>query len=170
KWNKPPVDACFCMSSKDAKGNVLTNAYDYAINVTTEFIFNSLIEDGIIVNPPLVSAHRLFGANCSYFSLGASCASIPIREINTYLASELFDHFSVIGSNMPTRADVEALAIMSLARDARSITDIYNSLFREVREGAGDDYAPYTDDWKFVRDYGNSEMITHYTNKTEAKL
>lgn len=181
RWDSAPVDMCHLICATDKNNNVLPKAYDYAMNVTAEYIMDFLTasdeEFGLTEHLANFSqmvgeadAKKVIGSKMSYCVIGASCASIPLREINTYLASELFGRFSVIGSNMPTRADVEALAIMSLARDARSITDIYNSLFREVREGAGDDYAPYTDDWKFVRDYGNSEMITHYTNQTAAKL
>lgn len=181
EWKSGPVDMCHLVCATNAAGDVLTNAYDYAMNVTTEYVMDFLTfsDKAFDLTEQLsnfrqkvrtADGEKVIGSNLAYCVIGASCASIPLREINTYLASELFGCFSTISSNTPSRADVESLAIMSLARDARSITDIYNSLFREIREGAGDDYAPYTDDWKFVRDYGNSDMITHYTNQTAAKL
>lgn len=181
RWASAPVDMCHLVCATDKNNNVLPKAYDYAMNVTAEYVMDFLTasdeEFGLAEHLANFSqmvgeadAKKVIGSKMSYCVIGASCASIPLREINTYLATELFERFSKISTNLPTRADVESLAIMSLARDARSITEIYNSLFREVREGAGDDYAPYMDDWKFVRDYGNSEMITHYTNQTAAKL
>ena len=68
-----------------------------------------------------------YSANAVYCTFGAASAVVPYREINTYLASELFERFSCICQNVPTQADVEKLAVSALARDAQSISDIYNS-------------------------------------------
>lgn len=181
EWKEPPVDMCHLICATDASNNVIENAYEYAMNVTAEYIMDFLTHstarfglDQHLANfNAMVSAangEKVIGSHLAYCVIGASCASIPLREINTYLASELFGKFSCIGGNVPSKADVETLAISSLARDAQSITDIYNSLWREMRDGFDDSYAAYPDDWQFVRDYGNSQMITSYTNQTAAKL
>lgn len=180
EWKEPPVDMCHLICATDANNNVLENAYEYAMNVTAEYIMDFLTHSGekfgldqhLSNFTAMVSAangEKVIGSHLAYCVIGASCASIPLREINTYLASELFEKFSCIGGNVPGKADVEALAIASLARDAQNVSDIYNSLYRELYEGFDTSYGAYADDWKFVRDYGNSQMVTHYTNQTAAK-
>ena len=181
-WKEPPVDMCHLICATDASNNVIKNAYEYAMNVTAEYIMDFLtfspdarfdLKQHLANYNAMVGAangQKIIGSNVAYCVIGASCASIPLREINTYLASQLFGKFSCICQNVPTQADVEKLAVSALARDAQSISDIYNSLYYELREGFDDSYAAYADDWKFVRDYGNKEMVTSYTNQTASKL
>ena len=182
EWKEPPVDMCHLICATDASNNVIKNAYEYAMNVTAEYIMDFLtfspatkfdLNQHLTNFNAMVSAangEKVIGSQVAYCVIGASCASIPLREINTYLASQLFGKFSCICQNVPTQADVEKLAVSALARDAQSISDIYNSLYYELREGFDDSYAAYADDWKFVRDYGNKEMVTSYTNQTASKL
>ena len=180
-WKEPPVDLCFLLGAADAQGNVIPRAYDHAMRVTAEFLLTLLADNQ--AQPGLCTLRRYAGAcfsqlehafpDCGsirYCTLGSAAAEIPHREINTYLASHLFEQFGAIQRNIPTRNDVEALAIQSFARDAQSVGDVYESLLRELRENAGDDYAAYQDDWKFARDYGNFGLVTSYTNQTAAKL
>ena len=180
-WKEPPVDMAHLICATNAAGDVRTNAYDYAMNVTAEYIMDFLtrstakfdLQQQLSNFRAKVRAgdkDKEIGVNLAYCVIGASCASIPLREINTYLASELFGKFSCICQNVPTKVDVENLAISALARDAQSITDVYNSLYREMHEDFDDSYAAYADDWKFVRDYDNKDMVINYTNQTAAKL
>ena len=180
-WNEPPVDMCHLICATDHNNNVIPDAYNYAMNVTAEYVMNFLTEAGELFDlnrylstfmPRVnqVDARKTFGAQMAYCVIGASCASIPLREINTYLASELFDKFSAIKVNMPRKGDVEALAVSSLAKGAQSPGRIYSAIYREIQEGFTTDYASYQDDWKFVRDYGNAELIKHYTDQTAQKL
>lgn len=180
-WNAPPVDMCHLICATDKNNNEIPDAYNYAMNVTTEYVMDFLTDsdEEFGLSEHLANframigqanAKKTIGSEMAYCVIGASCASIPLREINTYLASELFSRFAAIQRNIPSQADVERLAISSLARDAQSINTIYDSLYREIREGATGEYGQYQDDWKFVRDYGNSEMVIHYTNQTAAQL
>lgn len=179
-WREPPVDMCHLICATDSSNNVIDNAYDYAMNVTAEYVMDFLtysnagfgLDQHLSNFRAMVHAadnEKVIGAHLAYCVIGASCAYIPLREINTYLASELFEKFSCINQNMPSKADVESLAISALARSARNITDVYNALYREICSGFDNNYATYVDDWKFVRDYGNSDMVSHYTNQTAAK-
>ena len=185
RWDRPPVDMAHLICATNASGEVIANAYDYAMNATAQYIISYLtggnnglfVEDiaAIKVAKAAIKAAEAakayhYSANAVYCTFGAASAVVPYREINTYLASELFERFSCICQNVPTQADVEKLAVSALARDAQSISDIYNSLYYELREGFDDSYAAYADDWKFVRDYGNKEMVTSYTNQTASKL
>ena len=180
-WRQPPVDMCHLVCATDASNNVIENAYDYAMNVTTEYVMDFLThsDEKFGLSEQLTNfrakvreadGEKGIGSHMAYCIIGAACACIPLREINTYLASALFERFSRIGGNIPAKADVENLAIAALARNAHSITDVYNSLYRELYAGFDNSYISYPDDWKFVRDYGNSELVTHYTNQTAKKL
>jgi hypothetical protein len=180
-WNEPPVDMCHLICATDHNNNVIRDAYNYAMDVTAEYVMNFLTEAGeqfdlnrylstFMPRVNQVDARKTFGAQMAYCVIGASCASIPLREINTYLASELFDKFSAIKVNMPRKSDVEALAVYSLAKGAQSASGIYNAIYREIQEGFTTDYASYQDDWKFVRDYGNAELIMHYKEQTAQKV
>lgn len=180
-WKGAPVDMCNLICATNAAGDVIPNAYDYAMNVTAEYVMDFLTFSpnssfGVTsylsnfrAMVAVANGQKTIGAYVAYCVLGASCASLPLREINTYLASHLFERFSQIGGQTPTQADVEQLAVSAMAPGARGVGDIYNSLLRELSNGAGPDYAPYPDDWAYVRDYGNAQMIQHYTNQTAAK-
>jgi len=184
KWEVAPVDMCHLISATNANGYVIPNAYKYAMSVTAEYIINHLTAPsnsnsilGTISElhsvPQIINQANCFksyGFNLKYCTLGAASAGIPLREINTYLASELFERFSTIGGNTPTKADVEALELSALAKGRKNESEVYDSLLMEIREGADDNYAPYTDDWRYVRDYGNSDLVLNYTNQTAKKL
>ena len=178
EWKEAPVDMCYLISATNTNGDVIPNAYNYAMSATAEYIMDFLtVSEGIA---PLISTYhqrvgcadrmKSNGFNLKYCTLGAACASIPLREINTYLASELFERFSTIGGNTPTKADVEALELSALTKGRKNESEVYDSLLMEIREGADDNYAPYIDDWKYVRDYGNSDLVLNYTNQTAKKL
>lgn len=180
-WKGQPVELCHLICATDHNNNVIPDAYNYAMNVTAEYVMDFLTEAGaqfdlnqhlanFVAKVKQADAKKTFGAQMAYCVIGASCASIPLREINTYLASELFDKFSTIKVNMPRKSDVEALAVSSLAKGAQSASGIYNAIYHEIQEGFTTDYASYQDDWKYVRDYGNAELIKHYTDQTAQKL
>lgn len=180
-WDTPPVDMCHLICATDKNAAVIPDAYNYAMNVTAEYIMDFLTESDEVFglaehlsnfNTKIGEANSVkhIGAEMAYCVIGASCASIPLREINTYLASELFGQFATIKKNVPSRSDVERLAISALARDAQSVNTIYDSLYREIREGASSDYGQYPHDWSDVLDGDEEGFILHYTNQTSNKL
>ena len=181
KWNNAPVDMCHLICATDKNNNEIPNAYQYAMNVTSEYVMDFLTDSnkefGLAEHLANFRAmvgesdsKKTIGAEMAYCVIGASCASIPLREINTYLASELFERFAAIKTNTPSKADVEKMAVQSLARSAKSISEVYDALYREIRTQATGDYVSYVEDWKFVRDYGNAELITNYTDQTAAQI
>lgn len=181
RWETPPVDMCHLICATDQDSNVIPNAYDYAMNVTAEYLMDFLTESKSKFNLTQQLSNfrsmigqsnnkKSIGSEMAYCIIGAACASIPIREINTYLASELFNKFSTINDKMPQKEDTERLAISTLAMNAKSLEEIYDSLYYEIREGVYQDFAPFPEDWKFVRDYGNNEFLLHYTNQTASKI
>ena len=180
-WKEPPVDLCFLLGATDARGNVIPRAYDHAMHVTAEFLLTLLADNQ--AQPGLCTLRRYASAcfsqlehafpdcgNIHYCTLGSAAAEIPHREIDTYLASQLFERFSVIQEHVPGQRDVEGIAIRALAKGAEYFSDVYEYLLRELRENAGDDYAPYPNDWKDVRDHGCNDFLLHYSNQTAGKL
>ncbi len=176
-WDRPPVDVCFLLGAEEASETIPRDTYAQTMHVTAQYMINCLSYSSRGINwlaaraqLQAMQAQMNVNANIRYFSIGAASAVVPWREINTYLASKLFEKLSLNFQNVPTKGDVEKLAVSALARDAQSIADVYNSLYRELCEGFDDCYDAYADDWKFVRDYGNKDMVTNYTNQTAAKL
>ena len=175
KWDGAPVTMCHLICATNTNGDVIPNAYNYAMNVTSEYVMDFLTEPQDTKNfgirshlsnyqNQIASATKdsLIGASLSYCILGASCASIPLREINTYLASKLFGMFGDIRSKEPTEGDVQRFA------EEAGVGD-YDMLMRELAEGAGDDYSIFSGTWKEVRDYGDNDMVLNYTNQTSNK-
>lgn len=179
-WENAPVDMCHLICATDKNNNVIKDAYEYAMNVTAEYIMDFLTDSAAQFD---LSQHlsnfrnminqadnkKVIGSKTAYCVIGASCASIPLREINTYLAAELFDRFSQIKENLPTASDVEQLVFSAFAPNAHDIREVYESLLDSALQDVSKDYAPYPDNWQFVRDNGNSDLILHYTNQDAAK-
>ncbi|WP_153049549.1 hypothetical protein, partial [Streptococcus suis] len=40
KWDKAPVDMCHLISGTDANNNVIPDAYNYAMNITAEYVMD----------------------------------------------------------------------------------------------------------------------------------
>ena len=180
EWNQPPVDMCHLISATDQNNNVKSNAYNYTMNAVAEYVMDFLTKSenkhdifsemaNFTAKVLAANGEKEMGSHMRYLSIGASCAVLPLREINTYLASELFSKFSGIGQNKPTKTEVEKLAISAFAQGARNAKEIYEHLLREIRQGAEPNYQPYVQDWRTVRDYGNETMVLHYTNQTAEK-
>lgn len=175
KWQEPPVTMCHLICATDTNNNVIPNAYNYAMNVTAEYVMDFLTEPkdpgafglrshlaNFKAQVAAGNQNKIVGAHLSYCILGASCASVPLREINTYLATRLFDRFSQVQDNIPTEADVRNLAA------AAGIGD-YDSILRALSDGAGDNYQLFSGTWKETRDYGDGDLVTNYTDQTAEK-
>lgn len=178
KWNCAPVDMCHLICATDENGKVIPNAYKYAMNVVAEYVMDMLTfapneEFGLKENLSNFKAYtqeadkkKTFGTEVAYCAIGASCARIPLREINTYLASELFAKFAVTNQNLPTQADVKRFALDALAK--KGINDIYESLLAEIQENIGD-YRFYPDSHKEVL-AGDAGFTRYYTDQTAEYL
>lgn len=181
RWDYPPVNVCFLIGAADTSGTFCYDAYANAMEVTAQYIVDCLTYGAEMYSHAEWAANAQYylrtvgekkpvDGNIGYHTLGAASATIPFRKINTYLASELFNRFSEIKNHVPTKKDVEYFAVSALTEDSQSVFDIYTSLWREICDGFDDSYGAFCDDWNYVRDYGDSQMITHYTNQTAAKL
>ncbi|MBR3569738.1 MAG: hypothetical protein IKN96_02900 [Oscillibacter sp.] len=180
-WTAAPVDMCHLICATDQDNNSIAQAYDYAMNVTAEYLMDFLTDSNSAFDLQQhlsnfqsmigeANQKKLTGACMDYCIIGAACASVPLREINTYLASELFHEFAGIRKNRPEQAEAESVCFGALAPGAETAEEAYNALFGEIRrDAAPEDYAPYPHDWKFVRDYGGKDMAEHYAKQTALK-
>ena len=114
---EPPVKVCHLISAETAYGSTIENGYDYAMNVVSDFIMQSVIKNrislrrcAVIVMQAMSQIDKKHGANYTYWLLGASNAVVPMREITTYLSSKLFEEMAKIGRELPTDDDIAAIA------------------------------------------------------------
>ncbi len=112
-----PVDICHLVSSKTTAGTALGNGYDYAMNVVCDFIMQFVVKNDITMETHIANygsamsyISKKHGATYRYCLLGAANAVVPLREINTYLASKLFQRFSESRNNAPTDGQIELIA------------------------------------------------------------
>ncbi len=119
-WNCRPVDMCHIVGAQTENlAKITDDAYDYAMHTVTEYVMDFLSDfnndefdiyslasnqDQRIAQ---ASAPRTKGYIPCMVSLGASCASIPYREINTYLVSGVFEEYRKKHNENVTQADAE---------------------------------------------------------------
>lgn len=136
----PPVDMCHLISSKTVDGGHSSNSYQYAINVVTDYVLEFTADQGgsfgmdqhrANVSGQVSQIRGEKGALYKYSVLGASSAAVPYREINTYLATNLFAQFGSIYDVEPSEQAVKKVA------DDVGLN--FNSLFREYIKGANID-------------------------------
>ena len=181
-WDCAPVDMCHLICATNESGDVIPNAYDYAMNVSAEYVMDFLTRAyndrnfDLIAKlkkiAPLKEASERIASFLGYCVIGASCCYVPMREIYTYLASEVFEKFSEgLSGNIPSELDCKRLAALSLARNDQMTTEeqLFNALWREMTKGASTDYASFSGDWRSVRDSDNGAIVIHYTNQTASK-
>lgn len=106
-WAEPPVNFPFVIAGTREDGTPLPNAYEYAINLVSEYILFHLTKrkngDGYDLNcyMPVWSLNMTdcersseIGACMRYMTLGGASARIPYREMNTWLMAEVFQKIS----------------------------------------------------------------------------
>lgn len=175
EWDKAPVDMCHVICATNQDGHVLKKPYDYAMSATAEYVMDFLTKNSDAAFSltshysnflRMVSeANANFGACMSYIAIGASCASVPMREINTYLASELFHQFAAVRGYSPSQQQVDALAASALGSSDGHASSVYESLWRELRKGGEGDFTRFNGDWRMVAEQGNKRMVKHYTDQ-----
>lgn len=196
EWKEAPVDLCHLISATDCNYNVVSNAYNNAMKVTAEYVMDFLTkpEEGTHADDvgmaeaeklesesmftikshlanftQMVSAAdgmKSYGYHLRYLVIGASCASIPMRKINTYLVGKVFEQFAGMEHHVPTENDVQQIA------ERARITKIESILSDLTKNGGGSDLAvvPGYLDWEFTRDNGDQGLVDHYTKQKADKL
>ncbi len=180
-WERPPVDMCHLICATDQSNKVISDAYTYAMNVTAEYVMDMLTYSfktkdsdwGLQKHLSNFRSHtgetngsKKIGCEMAYCTIGASCTSIPLREINTYLASELFVKFAKTKNKIPTQKDVEAFLFPALVTGAKNKGDVYEALLEEIQTGVKE-FELYNGNWKDVQD-GDGNFTNWYTDQTAA--
>ena len=167
--NYPPVHMCHLITAKDAKGNVIPNAYDYAMNVVTDYFMDFLVRTDVeftlashISNfetrkAQLIKEH---GAQYEYCVLGASNATLPFKEVLTYLAAKMFERFEGIRKYNPTKAQVEDF----IAKNGLG----YNALFAQLTQNCDMSFPRPDVKWQDAK--GNDDLTVTFFKDHQARV
>jgi hypothetical protein len=167
--NYPPVDMCHLITAKDAMGNNIPNAYNYAMNVVTDYFMDFLIKTDAeftmashianFVNrkEQLIKEH---GAQYEYCVLGASNATLPFKEVLTYLAAKMFERFEGIRKYNPTKAQVEEFIAKNGLR--------YDALFAQLTQNCDMSFPRPDVKWKDAK--GNDELTVTFFKDHQARV
>ena len=182
-WDCAPVDYCHLISAIDNNGNVRQDAYNYVMKVMSEyaleFIKKSVTGVNVFSFLHSLSAiafekeeHKSFGYNVKYLTIGASSAIVPLKEINTYLATRLFDRFSEVGKDIPDESDVWNFTVGVFGED-KSDKDIqsrvYDALYATLQGDSKEEYTQWDGTAKQMEKNGDHEMVYFYEVQTAEK-
>lgn len=121
--SQKPVDLCYLISTTDEQGKTISDGYNYAMGVVTDFIVSFMAKvnlpegvetdtEGITLEGHITNLNRIkggiqlqHGANVEYNILGASVAEMPLSEIATYLGYKLFESYADMFDRMPTEKE-----------------------------------------------------------------
>ena len=185
EWNRNPVDFCHLISALDNNGNVREDAYNYAMRVTSEYVFEFLVKGALgtftmkqhVNNLPSLKQtaeqKRYYGYYVGYLSIGASSAIVPLKEINTYLATRLFERFSQVGKDTPNENDVWNLAvgIFGATNGEEDIQSrVYQSIYSLLQGDAKTNPAPWDGTAAQMLKEGNDYMEAYYDSKTSDRI
>ena len=184
-WDRAPVNYCHLISALDNNGNVRQDAYNYAMKVTSEYVFEFLVKtvdsDNFGMKSHLSNAETICGQSeknkkygyfINYLSIGASSAVVPLKEINTYLATRLFDRFSEVGRDIPDESDVWNFTVGVFGED-KSDKDIqsrvYDALYANLQGDSKEAYKQWDGNASQMEKNGDQEMVYFYEGQTAEK-
>ena len=184
-WDRAPVNYCHLISALDNNGNVREDAYNYAMKVTSEYVFEFLVKtvdsEKFGMKSHLSNAETICGQSekkkkygyfINYLSIGASSAVVPLKEINTYLATRLFDRFSEVGKDIPSKNDVWSFAV-GVFSETNSDKDIqsrvYDAIYATLQGDAKNSYTQWDGTAKQMEKNGDQEMVYFYEGQTAEK-
>ena len=177
-WDRAPVDYCHLISAQDNNGNVCQDAYNYAMKVTSEYVFEFLVKpvklhlDSEKVICGELEKDKKYGYFIDYLSIGASSAVVLLKEINTYLATRLFDRFSEVGKDIPDESDVWNFTVGVFGED-KSDKDIqsrvYDALYANLQGDSKEAYKQWDGNASQMEKNGDQEMVYFYEGQTAEK-
>lgn len=120
RTDRRPVDLAFLLSATDVDGHIPQNGYQYAMQVTADFVITTLIKPcidlgkvypllGVMaanMHAMLAAIPKNHGAGYRYCLIGASNVYMPYKSINTYLVSKIFEGFGNLRHQVPTKQDI----------------------------------------------------------------
>lgn len=185
-WDCAPVDYCHLISAQDNNGNVRQDAYNYAMKVTSEYVFEFLVKTGELGKFGMKShinnagnicgesdKEKKYGYYIGYLSIGASSAIVPLKEINTYLATRLFDKFAEVGRDIPGENDIWNFAVDVFGK-TESNKDIqsrvYDAIYATLQGDARNAYTQWDGTASQMEKNGDQEMVYFYNEQTAEKV
>lgn len=143
-----PVKVCHLISARNYNDHAPENGYEHAINVVGEYIIQFLVNSNSSMTAHATSCNNAMQfSSKKYIALGASKASVQIREISTYLGSKMFETFRALRSKYPTNEEIEQFAkenhldfqgLLMLVMDWTSfdmpVPELYEKEFRNCGE------------------------------------
>ena len=115
---------------------------------------------------------KKYGYFIDYLSIGASSAVVPLKEINTYLATRLFERFSQVGKDIPDESDVWNFTVGVFGED-KSDKDIqsrvYDAIYATLQGDAKNSYTQWDGTAKQMEKNGDQEMVYFYEDQTAEK-
>lgn len=165
---KPPVDIAHLISGHNAKGDTLKNGYDYAMNVVTDYFMDFLIKssDGFTMESHIANynarkamLNKDSGANYEYCILGASNATLPYKEVLTYLSAYLFTSMADINKNLANQGDCDSFV--------KSTGLTYQNLFQMALGGANLAFPKPNNRPKDA--FENDDLVTKYFTDLRAQ-
>ena len=115
----PPVDLCHLITAKTSDGNSVTGEYERAMHVVTDYImdFSSQTSSAFSMESHIANyniirqqINKERGALYEYCIIGAANATLPFKEVLTYLTAEMFDSFKKQKSQLPSKSEFETFA------------------------------------------------------------
>ena len=175
-WDRAPVDYCHLISAQDNNGNVCQDAYNYAMKVTSEYVFEFLVKTAHLNSEKVkigeLEKDKKYGYFINYLSIGASSAVVPLKEINTYLATRLFDRFSEVGKDIPDESDVWNFTVGVFGEDKsdKNIQSrVYDALYATLQGDSKEEYTQWDGTAKQMEKNGDQEMVYFYEVQTAEK-
>ena len=175
-WDRAPVDYCHLISAQDNNGNVRQDAYNYAMKVTSEYVFEFLVKTAHLNSEKVkigeLEKDKKYGYFINYLSIGASSAVVPLKEINTYLATRLFDRFSEVGKDIPDESDVWNFTVGVFGEDKsdKNIQSrVYDALYATLQGDSKEEYTQWDGTAKQMEKNGDQEMVYFYEVQTAEK-
>ncbi|MDR0513634.1 MAG: tubulin-like doman-containing protein, partial [Coriobacteriaceae bacterium] len=167
----PPVDLCHLVTANDANGNVIPDAYKYAMNVVSEYFMDFLAANGndnsFTLNSHIsnfaqrkANINKGYGALYEYCVLGTSSATLPFKEVLTYLAAAMFRSFEGMRSYNPTKAQVEEFVARNALR--------YDALFAQLTQNCDMTFPQPDVKWQDAK--GNDDLTVTYFKDHQARV
>lgn len=179
-----PVDLCYLISTTDEQGKMISDGYNYAMGVVTDFIISFMAKvnlpdgvetdtEGITLEGHISNLNRIkggiqlqHGANVEYNILGASVAEMPLSEIATYLGFKLFESYSDMFDRMPTEKERDEFLQASQLK--------YEDIRKALSKGCPQQISfPERLDAKMFKERGNSQFVNfadEYLAKNKGEL
>ena len=162
------VDMCHFISSTNMDGTPIPNGYEYALNVIGDYILafisqevvangqNAITMNGNLANIKVDIAGILpingQGYSQNYTIIGSANGEIPMTQMATYLASKLFEQFT-IRTDLPNQIQIQ----QEFADYLHLSDQHFNSIVNQISSGAN---------WIGI----DEKLVSQYFDQIEAHM